>query len=325
MGTLWHALGLRTESTHPCKDAPAHDIKKTLRAQIVSDHANGEEETVGKNWMIERLKQPVPNEDRFVSPTNHQPDRRVALALMAHPDDAEITCAGTLIRLAESGWDVHIATTTAGDCGALEGSPEDIAKIRIAEGTRAAGSVGLSFHCLGQPDGRVVYDRESLQQTIDLFRQIAPKLVITMPLSDYHADHEVTGQLGRAASFVYAAPNASAVPLKKGSTVPYLYYCDGHGGVDRMGNPIEPTVCVDITEQLDRKTEMLACHASQREWLKAHNGIDEYLSMMRDYCIDRGRQFGTEAAEVFVQHRGHGHPREDLLAELFPLRSLSDH
>jgi len=250
------------------------------------------------------------------------PDRKVALALMAHPDDAEISCAGTLMRLAESGWEVHIASVTAGDCGALSGTPDEVARLRIGEGTRAAESVGMKFHCLGQPDGRVIYDRESIQKTIDLFRDVAPTLVITMPMSDYHADHEITGQLGRAASFVYAAPNASQRPLIEGSTVPYLYYCDGHGGVDRMGDPIEPSTCVEITDQLDRKTEMLACHASQREWLKAHNGIDEYLSAMRGYCFQRGKEFGVEAAEVFVQHRGPGHPHHDLLAQLLPVCSL---
>jgi LmbE family N-acetylglucosaminyl deacetylase len=142
-----------------------------------------------------------------------------------------------------------------------------------------------------------------------------------MPMSDYHADHEVTGQLGRAASFVYAAPNASELPLLPGSTVPHLYYCDGHGGVDRMGNPIEPTTCIEVTQQLDLKTQMLACHKSQREWLKAHNAIDEYLSAMREYCSRRGSEYGIEAAEVFVQHRGHGHPQDDLLATLFPVHS----
>ncbi len=256
-----------------------------------------------------------------MAPSDHVRNRKVALALMAHPDDAEISCAGTLIRLAESGWEVHIATTTAGDCGALSGSPEEIADLRISEGTRAAQTVGMTFHCLRQPDGRVVYDRPALQQTIDLFRVVAPTLVITMPMSDYHADHEVTGQLGRAASFVYAAPNASELPLLPGSTVPHLYYCDGHGGVDRMGNPIEPTTCIEVTQQLDLKTQMLACHKSQREWLKAHNGIDEYLSAMREYCSRRGSEYGIEAAEVFVQHRGHGHPQDDLLAKLFPVNS----
>lgn len=251
--------------------------------------------------------------------SNELPNRKVVLALMAHPDDAEIGCAGTLIRLADFDWEVHIATVTAGDCGSLSGKPTEVAEMRIAEGNAAAKLAKARFHCLCEPDGRLVYDRISLQKTIDLFREVAPTLVITMPMSDYHADHEVAGQLGRASSFVYAAPNASERPLVDGSTVPYLYYCDGHGGKDRIGEPITPTTVVDISEQLDQKTEMLACHKSQREWLKAHNGIDDYLSAMRQYSAQRGQQVGVRAAEVFVQHRGHGHPSNDILAELFPL------
>ncbi|GAA5508551.1 PIG-L family deacetylase [Novipirellula caenicola] len=251
--------------------------------------------------------------------TEKSTQRKVALALMAHPDDAEITCAGTLIRLAEQGWETHIATLTGGDCGALTGDAAEVARIRITEGTEAAKLAGATFHCLNEPDGRVVYDRNALQKVIDLFRTIAPTLVITMPMSDYHADHEITGQLGRAASFVFAAPNASTLPLVAGSTIPHLYYCDGHGGTDRLGQKVEPTTRVDITEQLDRKTEMLACHASQREWLRVHNGIDEYLSTMRYYNETRGEECGVPAAEVFIQHTGHAYPTNDLLAELFPL------
>ena len=254
-----------------------------------------------------------------MSSTENRSRRNVALALMAHPDDAEITCAGTLMRLAEMGWQTHIATMTAGDCGSLTGDAAEVARMRIAEGTAAAQIGGATFHCLNEPDGRVVYDRNALQKTIDLFRAIAPTLVITMPMSDYHADHEITGQLGRAASFVFAAPNASALPLVPGSTVPHLYYCDGHGGTDRLGHKVEPTTRVEITDQLDRKTEMLACHASQREWLRVHNGIDEYLSTMRYYNQARGSECGVEAAEVFIQHTGHAYPANDLLAELFPL------
>jgi LmbE family N-acetylglucosaminyl deacetylase len=247
------------------------------------------------------------------------PARKVALAVMAHPDDAEIACGGTLIKLAAAGWQVHIATTTAGDCGSVTGSPDEVARMRIAEGMNAAELIGATYHCLGEPDGRVVYDRTSLQKTIDLFREVAPTMVITMPLSDYHADHEITGQLGRAASFVYAAPNASQLPLLDGSTVPHLYYCDGHGGVDRVGNAIEPTTFIDISDQLELKTTMLACHKSQREWLRSHNGIDDYLIAMQNYGAVRGRQCDVDAAECFVQHRGHGYPPNDVLAECFPL------
>ena len=52
------------------------------------------------------------------------------LAFAAHPDDAEILCAGTLIRLADAGWKVHIATATAGDCGSMTLPANEIAEIR---------------------------------------------------------------------------------------------------------------------------------------------------------------------------------------------------
>lgn len=248
-----------------------------------------------------------------------EPSRKVVLAFMAHPDDAEFTCAGTLLRLRALGWEVHIATVTAGDCGSVTESPAEIAARRTAEGAAAAKLCGATYHCLWEPDGRVVYDRPALQKTIDLFRLVAPTLVITMPLSDYHSDHEVTGQLGRAASFVYAAPNASHRPLLPGSTVPHLYYCDGHAGTDRTGQPITPTTYVDITAQLEKKSDMLACHASQREWLRKHNGVDEFILAMKRSSKRRGDEIGVAAAEGLTQHLGQAYPHNDLIAELLPL------
>ena len=62
---------------------------------------------------------------------------------------------------------------------------------------------------------------------------------------------------------------------------------------------------------------MLACHASQREWLRAHHGVDEYLDSMRRNAAMRGRETASAAAEAFVQHRGHAYPHDDILARLF--------
>jgi hypothetical protein len=67
---------------------------------------------------------------------------------------------------------------------------------------------------------------------------------------------------------------------------------------------------------LDRKIEMLACHASQRDWLRAHHGMDEYIEAMKRIGAERGRHRGIAYAEAFVQHRGHPFPQTDLLAEL---------
>ena len=130
-------------------------------------------------------------------------------------------------------------------------------------------------------------------------------------------DHEMASLLARAASFAYGVPNASTLPLREGSCVPYLYYCDTLEGTDPLGAMLRPTTWIDITPQLDRKAEMLACHASQREWLRAYHGLDEYLDSMRRQAAMRGREAGVAAAEAFVQHRGHAYPHDDMLAQLF--------
>jgi LmbE family N-acetylglucosaminyl deacetylase len=149
---------------------------------------------------------------------------------------------------------------------------------------------------------------------------VAPSLVFTHAPRDYMTDHEMASLLARSASFVYAIPNASGFPLLEKSCVPYLYYCDTMEGTDPLGNPITPTTLLDISAQLDRKAEMLACHASQREWLRAHHGMDEYIDSMKRHGAMRGNPAGVVAAEAFVQHRGHGYPKDDILAEHFGIK-----
>jgi LmbE family N-acetylglucosaminyl deacetylase len=242
---------------------------------------------------------------------------QTALAFLAHPDDAEFQCAGTLIRLQNAGWSIHIASATPGDCGTTVYDRWQISAIRTGEARKSAEMIGAAYHCLDEPDGMVVYDKPTLQKTIDLFRRVAPSLVFTHPPRDYMMDHEMVSQLARAASFVYGAPNVSAHPLRPESGVPYLYYCDPVEGIDPFGNAIQPTTFVDISQQMEKKTAMLACHSSQREWLRAHHGVDEYLDSMHRHATLRGTEMGVTAAEAFVQHRGHSYPREDLLAKLF--------
>ena len=242
---------------------------------------------------------------------------QTALTFLAHPDDAEILCGGTLVRLADAGWEIHIATATPGDCGTMTATPWDIGATRTNEAKAAAAMIGAAYHCLDERDVYVVYDKPTLRKAVDLFRRVAPSLVFTHAPKDYMMDHEQVSLLARAASFGYGAPNASTFPLKPGSRVPHLYYCDPIEGIDPLGREVEPTTVIDVSGQLEKKLAMLACHASQREWLRAHHGMDEYLEATRRHAAHRGKRIGTAAAEAFVQHRGHAYPRNDLLAELF--------
>ncbi len=250
--------------------------------------------------------------------TETPPSRQTALAFLAHPDDAEFFCAGTLIRLAVAGWDVHIATATPGDCGSMTLPADQIAEIRRGEAATAAHTIGATYHCLEERDVNVVFDKASNRKTIDLFRSIAPSVVFTHPRHDYMLDHEQVHQLARSAAFSYSIRNASSLPLVDGSIIPWLYYCDPIEGRDPYsGDPVHSTACVDISDVIDRKIEMLACHASQREWLRAHHGMDEYIEAMKRHSATRGQERGIAYAEAFVQHQGHPYQQSDILKDIF--------
>jgi LmbE family N-acetylglucosaminyl deacetylase len=245
------------------------------------------------------------------------PQRRVALSLLAHPDDAEMFCAGTLIRLADAGWEVHIATVAAGDCGSMTLPRDEIAAVRKREGQAAAACICATYHTLEEPDIQVVFDKPTNRKTIELMRRIAPTLLFTHPRHDYMLDHEQVHLLARSTAFSYSIPNSSDSPLVPGSAIPWLYYCDPVTARDPYTDEVvTPTTYVDVSRQMQRKVEMLACHASQRDWLRAHHGMDEYIESMKRHGAMRGAEMGAVYAEGFVQHRGHPFPQSDLLAEL---------
>src|SRR5262249_8917103 len=92
--------------------------------------------------------------------------RKVALSLLGHPDDAEFLCAGTLVRLVDAGWQIHIATATPGDCGTIVHDRFEISAIRTKEAAAAAKLIGASYHCLGEGDGLVIYEKPTIQKTV---------------------------------------------------------------------------------------------------------------------------------------------------------------
>lgn len=245
-------------------------------------------------------------------------ERRIALVFVAHPDDAEILCAGTLVKLANAGWNIHIATATPGDCGSAILSKEEISRIRRQEAISSAAIIGATYHCLEERDVNVIFDHQSNQKTIDLFRQINPTIVFTHPRYDYMLDHEQVHLLARSAAFAFPIPNASSHALRTGAKVPWLYYCDPIEAVDPYsGLLVKPSTCIDVSQEMAIKSKMLSCHTSQREWLRSHHGMDEYIDAMKRHASLRGKELGFEYAEVFTKHCGHPFPQSDILSQLF--------
>jgi LmbE family N-acetylglucosaminyl deacetylase len=244
---------------------------------------------------------------------------KVVLSVLAHPDDAEFLCAGALIRLQrEHGFEVHIASMTPGDCGSAELPPAEIARVRRAEGAAAATLIGAAYHCLEERDLLIVYGERTLEKVTRLLRQVRPDIVMTHSPSDYMLDHELTSAIVRAAAFAAPIPNFLA-ERELGPAlahIPHLYYCDAIEGKDPLGRDIPPGFAIDISAVIDTKAEMLARHASQRDWLLKHHGMDQYIEAMRQWGAHRGRAAGVAYAEGYRQHLGHSYPQNNVLAAL---------
>jgi LmbE family N-acetylglucosaminyl deacetylase len=241
------------------------------------------------------------------------------LAIHAHPDDIEFQCAGTLLRLRQAGCPVTMATMTPGDCGSAELGADEIAVVRRAEARRSAELLGADYVCLEFRDLSIVIDNESRRRVTEIVRRARPDIVITAPPVDYMSDHEMTSRLVRDACFNAPIPNYKTWqwdPSPPIGRIPHLYYVDAIEGMDYFGRPLEPEFIIDISAVFERKLEMLACHDSQRAWLRKQHGLDEYLESSSRWSAARGRQLGVEYAEGFTQHRGHPYPHENLLQSL---------
>ncbi len=240
------------------------------------------------------------------------------LAIHAHPDDIEFQCAGTLALLAQRGHQVVIASMTPGDCGSMDQPPEQIAAIRRAEAQAAAELVQGDYHCLEFRDLSIVVDQDSKRRVTEFIRRVAPDLVLTAAPEDYMDDHEATSRLVRDGCFNASVPNYTTrqwEPAPATSKIPWLYYVDPIEGIDHRGQPVLPEFYVDITETFAIKQQMLACHASQREWLRAQHGVDEYLQSQKRWAQQRGQEVSVPYAEALTQHRSHAYPATNLLQQ----------
>ncbi len=238
---------------------------------------------------------------------------KTVLAFLCHPDDCEFGCAGTLALLKQKGWQIHIATMTPGDCGSATHSREEISKIRRKESANAAAVLDGQYHCNELEDVFVMYDKPSLLKTIAIIRKVRPTIIFTASPQDYFIDHENTSHLVRTACFSCGIPNVETPGIKPYDFVPCLYYADAMEGKDIFGKQINPSIYMDITSVIGIKEKMLCCHESQRDWLLAHHGMDEYIESMKRHATKRGTEVNCKYAEAFRQHLGHSYPQDNIL------------
>ena len=243
-------------------------------------------------------------------------DSKRILVIHAHPDDIEILCGGTMALLAEKGHSLTFVTMTPGDCGSKEQSAEEIAAIRRAEAASSARLLGAEYICAEFRDMTVFNDDPSRRRVTELIRRTRADIVITASPVDYHADHETTGILVRDACFSAGIPNYRTGDAPPTDWIPHLYFTDPIEGLDREGNPVTPDFVVDVERYMHTKRRMLACHGSQREWLRRHHGMDDYLAEMDRWTALGGTRAGIRYGEGFRHYKVHPFPQTPLLPEL---------
>jgi LmbE family N-acetylglucosaminyl deacetylase len=240
------------------------------------------------------------------------------LAFGCHPDDVEFMSAGTLALLADRGYEIHVATMTGGEVGAPPPTgTQEIRARRLKESEASAGVLGGHYHWAGGCDLEVQYSPDYRRMATRVMREVDPLIVLAPPPMDYLPDHEQASYLVRNAAYIASVPLYDCgVPTTPTRRFPYLYYWNASNLTDVFGRPLPLHMVVDVSCAMDRKEQMLACHASQRDWLRYHNGWDVYTEQMKDWTRRQGALIGRPWGEGFIQHRSMGHPRDNILKQI---------
>ncbi|MDQ3328118.1 MAG: PIG-L family deacetylase [Chloroflexota bacterium] len=203
------------------------------------------------------------------------------LVFGAHPDDCEFSAAGLAALYAQRGGRVRFVSLTNGDAGHQSLGGAHLARIRRGEAQAAADVIGIESQVLDNHDGELLPTLERRRQVISIIREFRPDLILTPRPNDYHPDHRYTSVLVQDAAYMVTVPNSVAYADHL-PTDPIIMYVR-----DRFQKPypFQADVVVDIEAVVERKREMLGCHASQvYDWL-AYNG--GYLNAVPDGAAAR--------------------------------------
>lgn len=223
------------------------------------------------------------------------------LAIVAHPDDAEMLCAGTLARAKADGAAIGIAVMCSGNRGQPEKPIRNLAAVRAREMTSAARLLGAGLFRVGIDDGTLADDRATRLRVTEIQRQFRPTLVLAHSPADYHSDHRAASAVAEATSWSSASQGlkTKSPPL---ANAPALWWMDT---IDMSG--FEPGFYIDVSAFVALKEAMLACHRSQLARGR-DSSFSPLLDLMRLQARARGAQAGVAAAEAFCAH--HAFKRE---------------
>ena len=219
------------------------------------------------------------------------------LAIAAHPDDIELSAAGTILKHTMAGDAVGILDLTEGEL-----SSRGSVALRYEEAAAAAKVMGLKVRMNAQlPDGFFKNDEASQRKLITYIRHFRPQIVIANALEDRHPDHGKGGRLIADACFLSG--------LRKIET-------EWEGQPQEAWRPkrvfhmiqdrkTDPDFIVDVTSVYDKKMEAIQCYKSQF-YAPESNEPDTYISSgsflgnIQNWDALNGKKIGTQYAEGFI-------------------------
>jgi LmbE family N-acetylglucosaminyl deacetylase len=219
----------------------------------------------------------------------------VALAVYAHPDDADVACGGTLARWAKAGAAVHLVVCTDGGKGTFDpqAKAKKLATVRAAELEESSALIGLSGVAnLGYPDGELLDSDAFRRLLVEWVRRLRPDVVCGHdPTAVFfgqeyfnHRDHRIAGtalldSVSPAAALPLYFPEAG--PPHQVSTV-------------LLSGTLEPDVWVDVSDTIESKAAAVECHRTQFAEPGGWAG-----DAVRRRAEEEGRRAGTRYAEGF--------------------------
>src|SRR5712691_11778170 len=175
-----------------------------------------------------------------------------ALAIFSHPDDAELSVSGTLLKLKSQGYRTGVLDMTRGEMG-TRGTLET----RKQEAADAARILKLDTRInLGQPDGHVWPTEEARTALVRVLRSHSPKVLLTTHWEDPHPDHANTCRIVREAARLATMARYDEAANQKPVRMPAIMH-------SLFSRHVLPSFIVDVSDFVDEKMAAIKAHASQ--------------------------------------------------------------
>jgi N-acetylglucosamine malate deacetylase 1 len=218
------------------------------------------------------------------------------LVMAAHPDDAELSCAGTILKHIAAGKKVGIVDFTRGELG-TRGTPE----IRLQESADATKIIGLhARENLGIRDGFFQNDEETQLKLIEVIRKYQPEIVLANALEDRHPDHGKGAQLAIDACFLSGLRQIKTGNLPAWRPAQVYHYIQ-----DRY---LEPDFVVDISAHWDQKEAAIRAFKSQffdptSAEPASYISSPDFLNFINARAMEMGHKIGVKYGEGFQSQK----------------------